>query len=85
MRDDDARRPTRRKPPQVRFDRYSIFGIGRECRLNAYGRWLLEALCHLSDYKSHCYVTTLAELSEDTGIGTDTIRKTLDAFTRPSS
>jgi len=37
------------KRAQVRFDRFSIFDIGRDHRLNAHERWLLQVLCHVAD------------------------------------
>jgi len=61
----------------VRLVRFGVFIIGRQHRLKAHERWLLEALAHLSDWKTKSYTGTLRELCEDTGIGKDTIPEAL--------
>jgi hypothetical protein len=56
-----------RKPAHVRLDRFGIFAVGREHALTALDRWLLTSLVLLCDFRTGEYLTTLAELSEDTG------------------
>src|ERR1039457_6328116 len=65
---------------QVRLDRYAIFDLGREHRLHAHARWLLEILCHVADFRSRSVTATYEELVEWSGIGRDTVPKTVNTL-----
>jgi hypothetical protein len=61
-------------------DRYAVFDLGREHHLSANERWMLQALCLAADFRTCAVSATYWELSEWTGIGRDTVPKTLDAL-----
>ena len=61
-------------------DRYAVFDLGREHHLSANERWMLQALCLAADFRTCAVSPAYWELSEWTGIGRDTVPKTLDAL-----
>jgi hypothetical protein len=65
-----------------RMDRYAIFDLGREHSLSSHARWMLASLCLIADFRTCAVRATLRELSEQTGIGLNTVPKVLDDLAR---
>jgi hypothetical protein len=60
-----------------RIDRYAVFDLGREHRLSSHARWMLMSLCLIADFRTCAVRATIRELSEQTGIGFNTVPKAI--------
>jgi DNA-binding transcriptional ArsR family regulator len=83
-RDEQELRDTKRRNGRSwqRIDRYAIFDLGREHSLSSHARWMLAALCLIADFRTCAVRATIRELSEQTGIGLNTVPKALKELAR---
>jgi hypothetical protein len=83
-RDEQELRDTKRRNGRSwqRMDRYAIFDLGREHSLSSHARWMLAALCLIADFRTCAVRATIRELSEQTGIGLNTVPKALDELAK---
>lgn len=64
----------------MRFDRYALFQIQRECRLSTAEYVVLQALTMIVDFRTHEWAGTLKELKDDVPPTIRTIRSAIDVL-----